>query len=54
MIRMEYPKTDISNLSDHDKIIALKNQVDMLANNLQIVMDSIEDDLERLERNENE
>jgi len=44
MIRMEYPKANLNNLSDRDMILALKRQVDILTDNLQIVLNSIEED----------
>lgn len=48
MIRMEYPKPNLDDLSTDEKISALKRQVDILTDNLQIVLDSIEDDLKSL------
>lgn len=47
MIRMEYPKANLDSFTDPaDKILALKRQVDILTDNLQIVLDSIESDLQ--------
>lgn len=50
MIRMEYPKADLSGLTDTEKIVALKRQVDILTDNLQIVLESIEADLEDMRK----
>lgn len=45
MIRLEFPKMELGRYStDIEKIYALKRQLDMLTYNLQIVLDSIEDD----------
>lgn len=47
MIRMEFPRAELERYAnDTDRIYALKRQVDMLINNLQIVLDSIEDDID--------
>lgn len=46
MIRMEYPKANIEGLSDREKIYALKKQLDTLTNNVQLVLESIDGDLE--------
>lgn len=46
MIRLEYPKVNLEKFPEADKVTALKRQVDMLTYNLQIVLDSIEDDLQ--------
>lgn len=48
MIRMEFPRADLNAYPDEEKVYALKRQVDMLINNLQIVLDSIEDDMKSL------
>lgn len=46
MIKMEFPRAELERYAnDTDRIYALKRQVDMLINNLQIVLDSIEDDI---------
>lgn len=46
MIRMEYPQVNLDGFPEQEKVIALKKQVDMLTYNLQIVLNSIEDDLQ--------
>lgn len=46
MIRMEYPKANIEGLSTEEKIIAVKRQLDMLTNNVQLVLESIDGDIE--------
>lgn len=46
MIRMEYPKANIEGLSTEEKVIAVKRQLDMLTNNVQLVLESINGDLE--------
>lgn len=46
MIRMEYPKANIEGLTDREKIYALKKQLDTLTNNVQLVLESIDGDLE--------
>lgn len=48
MIRMEYPRAELERYPDSEKVFALKKQVDMLTYNLQIVLDSIEDDMQNL------
>lgn len=54
MIKMEFPKVNLSEYPDDKaKIYALKRQVDMLIDNLQIVLDSIGDDIEGKLDNEN-
>lgn len=45
MIRMEYPRASLEGLSAEDKVYALQKQVDMLTYNLQIVLNSIEEDI---------
>lgn len=44
MIRMEYPTVNLDNYSGDAKVYALQSQVNSLANALQIVLDSLEDD----------
>lgn len=46
MIRMEYPKANIEGLTDREKIYALKKQLDTLTNNVQLVLESIDGDIE--------
>lgn len=46
MIRMEYPKANIEGLTDIEKIYALKRQLDTLTNNVQLVLESIDGDIE--------
>ena len=48
MIRMEYPRVSLEGLTADEKVYALQKQVDMLTHNLQIVLDSISDDLDSL------
>lgn len=45
MIQMEYPKLPLDGLTPEEQIKALKRQVDILTDNLQIVLNSIEDDV---------
>lgn len=45
MIRMEYPRASLEGLTAEEKVYALQKQVDMLTYNLQIVLDSIEEDI---------
>jgi hypothetical protein len=45
MIRMEYPRANLEGLATDEKVYALQKQVDMLTYNLQIVLDSIEEDI---------
>lgn len=45
MIQMEYPKLPLEGLTPEEQIKALKRQVDILTDNLQIVLNSIEDDV---------
>lgn len=44
MIRMEYPSVNLDDYSGDAKVYALQSQVNSLANALQIVLDSLEDD----------
>lgn len=53
MIRMEYPRASLEGLSADEKVEALQKQVDMLTYNLQIVLDSIEDDIDSLKEEVN-
>ena len=46
MIMMEYPKAELEGLTTEEKIYALKRQVDILTDNLQIVLNSIEHDMD--------
>lgn len=46
MIQMEYPKLPLDGLTPEEKVVALKRQVDILTDNLQIVLNSIEDDID--------
>lgn len=46
MIRMEYPRVRLDGLPADEKAYALQRQVDILTYNLQIVLDSIEEDLQ--------
>ena len=48
MIRMEYPRVSLEGLTADEKVYALQKQVDTLVYNLQIVLDSISDDLDSL------
>lgn len=48
MIRLEYPKASLEGLTDTEKIFALKKQLDTLTNNLQLVLESIDGDIEDL------
>lgn len=48
MIRMEYPRVSLEGLTADEKVYALQKQVDTLTHNLQIVLDSISDDLDSL------
>ena len=48
MIQMEYPKLPLDGLTPEEKVVALKRQVDILTDNLQIVLNSIEDDMENV------
>lgn len=48
MIQMEYPKANLDGLNDSEKIRALKRQLDMLTDNIQIVLNSIGDDIDEL------
>lgn len=54
MIQLEFPRAELERYSsDTEKIYALKRQIDTLTYNLQIVLNSIEDDLRDLiEQNE--
>ena len=45
MIQMEYPKLPLDGLTPEEQVKALKRQVDILTDNLQIVLNSIEDDV---------
>ena len=45
MIQMEYPKLPLDGLTPEEQVKALKRQVDILTDNLQIVLNSIEDDM---------
>ena len=45
MIRMEYPRVSLDGLPADEKVYALQRQVDILTYNLQIVLDSIEEDI---------
>lgn len=44
MIRLEFPKVNLDNFPEREKVYALKKQLDFFMDNLQIVLDSIEDD----------
>lgn len=44
MIRLEFPKVNLDNFPEKEKVYALKKQLDFFMDNLQIVLDSIEDD----------
>lgn len=44
MIRMEYPSVNLDDYTGDAKVYALQSQVNSLANALQIVLDSLEDD----------
>ena len=46
MIQMEYPKLPLDGLTPEEQTMALKRQVDILTDNLQIVLNSIEADIE--------
>lgn len=46
MIRLEYPKFNLDGLTDKQKIYALKGQLDTLTNNIQLVLESIDGDIE--------
>lgn len=46
MIRLEYPKFNLDGLTDKQKIYALKGQLDTLTNNIQLVLESINGDIE--------
>lgn len=46
MIQMEYPKLPLGGLTPEEKVVALKRQVDILTDNLQIVLNSIEADID--------
>lgn len=48
MIQMEYPKLPLEGLTPEAQIRALKRQVDILTDNLQIVLNSIENDSNEL------
>lgn len=45
MIQMEYPKLPLDGLTPEEQVAALKRQVDILTDNLQIVLNSIEADV---------
>ena len=53
MIRMEYPRVSLDGLTTDEKVSALQKQVDMLTYNLQIVLDSIGDDIDSLKEEVN-
>ncbi len=48
MIRLEYPKFNLDGLTDKQKIYALKGQLDTLTNNIQLVLESIDGDIESI------
>lgn len=54
MIRLEYPKVSLEGLSDKQKIYALKGQLDSLTNSIQLVLESINGDIEGINDTLNE